>query len=234
MNDSQLIERLAASDLYPDEVRLPETLRADVVLLDIARRMEMDTIERTPVEAAKPPRRRWSGPLIAAAAFAVVIAVVVAAAALTNRGGDVDPANPTSSTTAVSTTAAPLIDTEAGAAALLGGRWNVVDGISFSRPHTIEFTADGAYRVLDAGVVIDTGVSTAAGEVITFESASTDEVTWVFNDTFLRVTDPCAGVVGQYRVVFTDTARATLEVVKDGCPPRIGVANGLVLEPTQP
>ena len=59
MNDSQLIDRLAATDLYPEAASLPETMRADIVLLDIARRMEMETLERQEVvEAVTPPRRR--------------------------------------------------------------------------------------------------------------------------------------------------------------------------------
>lgn len=49
MNDSQLIEQLAVTDLYRDDVALPKTMRSDVVLLDITRRMGMDTKERTQV-----------------------------------------------------------------------------------------------------------------------------------------------------------------------------------------
>jgi hypothetical protein len=231
MNDSQLIERLAATDLYSEEASLPETMRADIVLLDIARRMEMDTLERTQVEAVKPPRPRWNGPLIAAAAFALVIVIGVAALLLTNQNDGTDPANP--GTTEAPTTEVPAIETSQGAAALIGRNWTVVGGISFSRPNSIEFDADGNYRVFD-GLQVAAGQSTTDGEVITFEAAPTDEVGWVRNEVFLRSTNSCEGVVGQYRVVFTGTEQATLEVISDGCPPRVGVANGLVLEPAKP
>ena len=106
MNDSQLIDRLATTDLYPDKADLPETMRADVVLLGIARRMDMDTMERVvDVEDIKPPPRKWSGIWIAAAAFAAVIIVGVAGALLA-RNGDAEPASP-STTTPPATTQAP-------------------------------------------------------------------------------------------------------------------------------
>lgn len=227
MNDSRLIDRLAGTDLYPDAADLPEVMRADIVLLDIARRMEMDTMERTPVEAVKPPPRRRSGPMIALAAFGLVLVIGVAGLWLANLDrAEPEPANPPA------TTAAPQIDTSRGAAALIGQTWAVVDGRSFSRPDRIEFAADGTYQVFD-GPPVAGGVATADGEVITFVADPTDEVTWVFNDAFLRATESCEGVEGRYRVVFTDAASVTLEVISDGCPPRIGVANGLVLEPAQ-
>ena len=191
----------------------------------------MDTLERTSVEAVKPPRRRWNGPLIAAAAFALVIVVGVAGLLITNRDGGTDPAN--RGTTVAPTTEAPSIDTTLGAAALIGRNWTVVDGIAFSRPTAIEFGGDGSYQVFD-GLPVARGQATTDGDVLTFEAAPTDEVTWVQNDAFIRVTDSCEGIVGQYRVVFTGAAQVTLEVISDGCRTRIGVANGLVLEPAQP
>jgi hypothetical protein len=129
---------------------------------------------------------------------------------------------------------APVINVEDGAAALIGRTWTVVDGRSFSRPTRIEFANDGSYQVFDAGRLVDSGVTTTNADVITFESAPTDEVTWVQNDVFLRVTDSCEGVVGQYQVVLATPSRVALQVISDGCPPRVGVANGLQLEPAQP
>ncbi len=125
MNDSQLIERLASTDLYRNDLPLPETMRPDVGLLEIARRTDMDTMERTEqVEVARPPRRRWNGPLIAAAAFAVVIVVGLVGTLLTSTNEGTEPANPTTTeappttvTTEVpATTVAPVpVDTDAAA-----------------------------------------------------------------------------------------------------------------------
>jgi hypothetical protein len=100
MNDSQLIEQLANTDLYRNDVALPETMRPDIGLLEIARRIDMDTMER--VEVVKPPRRRRNGPLIAAAAFAVVIVVGLAGALLASNGGDTEPGD------AATTEASPI------------------------------------------------------------------------------------------------------------------------------
>jgi hypothetical protein len=159
-------------------------------------------------------------------AFGVVFAVV-------SLGGSTVEPDP-ATTLAPTTTVAPVINVEDGAAALIGQTWTVVDGRSFSRPTKIEIADDGTYRVFDAGRPVDTGVTTTNADVITFQSAPTDEVTWVQNDVFLRVTDSCEGVVGEYQVVFATPSRVTLQVISDGCPPRVGVANGLQLEPAQP
>lgn len=105
MNDAQLIERLAKTDLYPNDRPLPETVRPDIGLLTIARRMDMDTMER--VEVVKPPQRRRNGPLIAAAAFALVIIVGLAGALLTDIGQDPEVSNPTTTEAPPTTTEAP-------------------------------------------------------------------------------------------------------------------------------
>ena len=97
MKDSQLIERLADTDLYRNDRPLPETMRPDIGLLEIARRTDMDTMER--VQTVKPPRQRRNGPLIAAAAFALVIVIGLAGALLTSSGNGTDPANPTTTVT---------------------------------------------------------------------------------------------------------------------------------------
>jgi hypothetical protein len=105
MNDTQLIERLAETDLYRNDRPLPETMRPDIGLLEIARRTDMDTMER--VEVTKPPRQRRNGPLIAAAAFALVIIVGLAGALLSSTNEGTEPASPTATTVAVTTTAPP-------------------------------------------------------------------------------------------------------------------------------
>ena len=105
MNDSQLIERLAETDLYRNDRPLPQTMRPDIGLLEIARRTDMDTMER--VQTTKPPRQRRNGPLVAAAAFALVIIIGLAGALLTSMNDDTEPANPTTTTVPVTTTVAP-------------------------------------------------------------------------------------------------------------------------------
>jgi hypothetical protein len=93
MNDPQLIKRLANTDLYRDDAPLPEVMRSDIVLLDIARRIDMDTMQRTQV-VVKPPRQKWTGAWIAAAAFALVLVIGLGAALLANLGGDPEPIPP--------------------------------------------------------------------------------------------------------------------------------------------
>ncbi|MCL1588802.1 MAG: hypothetical protein M3092_10295 [Actinomycetia bacterium] len=92
MNDAQLIEQLAITDIYGDDVALPETMRPDMVLLDIARRMDMDTKERQ-VEVVA-PRRHWNGALIAAAAFALVVIIGLATVLLSSGDGGGEPVAP--------------------------------------------------------------------------------------------------------------------------------------------
>jgi hypothetical protein len=111
MNDSQLIEQLALTDLYRDDVALPETMDADIVLLNITRRMGMDTMDR--VQEVKPPRGRWNGALIAAAAFAVVIIVGLASVALMNADEGQAPSSPPATVAPPTTVAAVDVDIEA-------------------------------------------------------------------------------------------------------------------------
>ncbi len=113
MNDSQLIEQLAVTDLYRDDVALPKTMRSDVVLLDITRRMGMDTKERTQV--VESPRRRWNGILVAAAAFGLVIIVGLMTSLLTSTDRDTEPAN--TPTTAAPPTTVAAVGIDIGAAA---------------------------------------------------------------------------------------------------------------------
>ncbi len=105
MNDTQLIERLAQTDLYRNDRPLPETMRPDIGLLEIARRTDMDTMEQ--VQTVKPPRQRRNGPLIAAASFALVIVVGLVGALLIGTDQGTEPASPTPTTGPVTTTAPP-------------------------------------------------------------------------------------------------------------------------------
>ena len=108
MNDAQLIERLAITDTYRDDVPLPETMQPDIVLLDIARRKNMDTKERR--EVVKAPARRWNGALIAAVAFAVVIIIGAATVLLSNRDDGGEPATPPTTVALPTTIAVQSID----------------------------------------------------------------------------------------------------------------------------
>ncbi len=113
MNDTQLIERLAGTDLYRDDASLPKTMQSDIVLLDIARRMEMDTKER--VQAPIPQRKTWSRAWIAVATFALVIIVGLTAALLSSGGEDAEPATPPTAEAVPPTTVA-LAPIDLGAA----------------------------------------------------------------------------------------------------------------------
>ena len=108
MNDAQLIEQLAITDTYGDDVALPETMLPDMVLLDIARRMDMDTKERQ-VEVVA-PRRRWSGAAIAAVAFAAAIIIGAATVLLSNGSGVGEPVSPVTTQAPPTTTALQSID----------------------------------------------------------------------------------------------------------------------------
>jgi hypothetical protein len=95
-------------------------MRPDIGLLEIARRSDMDTMER--VQTVKPPRQRRNGPLVAATAFALVIIVGLVGALLTSTNEGTEPANPTTTTVPVTTTEPPQttvapepIDVEAAA-----------------------------------------------------------------------------------------------------------------------
>jgi hypothetical protein len=107
MNDAQLIERLGANDRYPVDVPLPDHLTANVVLLEIERRMHMQTQDRD-VKPAKTPDRRPAWLVVAVAAI-VVLVLGVAAVLLSRANSDVAPADTLPPTTEASppTTDAP-------------------------------------------------------------------------------------------------------------------------------
>lgn len=101
MNDAQTIAQLADTDAYAVESAMPATAWSrDDALLEIERRITMQTQQRAPVER---PQR---GPrlLIAAAAFSVVV-VALAAALLLNQ--DTEPAAPPTTEAPPTTQAAP-------------------------------------------------------------------------------------------------------------------------------
>lgn len=107
MNDAQLIERLGANDPYTVDVPLPDHLTADGVLLEIERRMTMQTQERDRKPAKTPDRRpAW---LVVAVAAIVVLVLGIAAVLFSGGDSDVAPADTVPPTTAASppTTAAP-------------------------------------------------------------------------------------------------------------------------------
>lgn len=102
MNDSQLLDRLATTDTYRPDVPLPESLRSDIVLHEIERRMDMDMDMKELTQPPTTPKRRWNGMVAAAVAFvAVVIVGVVVALSSLGGGDEIDPATTIPSTTEV-------------------------------------------------------------------------------------------------------------------------------------
>ncbi len=102
MNDSQLLERLAATDAYAPGAPLPSSSRTrNAAIAEIERRADMQTQKRT--VPPTPPRRTRDGWLVAAAAFAVVLLLGVAMAFWASQGNE-DVIEPTTTTSAVSTT----------------------------------------------------------------------------------------------------------------------------------
>ena len=66
--------------------------------------------------------------------------------------------------------------------------------------------------------------------MITFESDPTDAVRWFFDPLLGAGDSGCDGIVGSYAVVWRTSTRFVLDVISDGCPRRISVANNLELE----
>jgi hypothetical protein len=183
MKDTQLIERLAITDLYRDDVTLPKTMRSDIVFLEIARRMDMDTKER--VLVATPPRKTWNRAWIAVAAFAIVIVVGLTAALLSSRGEDLEPATPPTTEAPVTTVEAAAIDIAAAdpiqalndqasrvtitfagdAQALFEGGAHVVD-IQLDLEGSNELNPGVTVNIVSTdGVVASTGTSPPGNEV---------------------------------------------------------------------
>lgn len=99
MNDAQLLELVAETDLYRPDSPLPESAWGRTAALrEIERRIGVDmrnttlkdTIETAPPGVERGWRRRWSGGVVAVAAFVVVLAVVGAVLAALNLTGGSD------------------------------------------------------------------------------------------------------------------------------------------------
>jgi hypothetical protein len=170
MNDAQLIEQLAITDMYGDDVVLPETMRPDMVLLDIARRMDMDTKERQ-VEVVA-PRRRWSGAAIAAVAFAVVIIIGVATVLLSNGSGVGEPVSPV--TTQVPPTTAALQSVDVGAAEPIQAINDQGSRVAINFAGNARALAEGGAHIV--GIQLDLGSANELNPGVTVKYLSTDGV----------------------------------------------------------
>ena len=170
MNDAQLIEQLAITDIYGDDVVLPETMRPDMVLLDIARRMDMDTKER-PVEVVT-RRRRWSGAAIAAVAFAAVIIIGVATVLLSNGSGVGEPVSP--ATTQAPPTTAAVQSIDVGAADPIQAVNDQASRVTFTFAGNARALAEGAAHVF--GIQLDLEGSNDLNPGVTVNYLITDGV----------------------------------------------------------
>jgi hypothetical protein len=170
MNDAQLIEQLAITDMYGDDVVLPETMRPDMVLLDIARRMDMDTKERQ-VEVVA-PRRRWSGAAIAAVAFAVVIIIGVATVLLSNGSGVGEPVSPV--TTQAPPTTAALQSVDVGAAEPIQATNDQGSRVAINFAGNARALAEGGAHIV--GIQLDLGFANELNPGVTVNYVSTDGV----------------------------------------------------------
>ena len=182
MNDPRLIERLSGTDLYRDDVPLPETMRSDVVLLDIARRMDMDTMER--LEVVKPPLQKRNGPLVAVAAFALVIVVGLAGALLVSRDGNNEPANPTTTAAPATTIAPVVIDIGAAAPTQVQNDQTARGTIEFAGNAQALFEG-GAYSVeIQMDIEADTNSPTVSVNLLSIDGEITPTGITSDGDTF--------------------------------------------------
>lgn len=170
MNDAQLIERLAHTDTYRDAEPLPEALRPNIVLLEIARRMDMDTKERRHVEKA--PVRRWNGASIATAAFALVIIIGLATVMLSNGGGDVEPATPPTTEAPPTTVAVESIDV--GAAEPIQAINDQASRVTIDFAGNAKALTEGGAHVI--GIQLDLERSNELNPGVTVNYLSTDGV----------------------------------------------------------
>jgi hypothetical protein len=170
MNDAQLTERLAITDMYRGDVALPETMRHDMVLLDITRRMDMDTKER-PVEV-RAPKRRWSGAAIAAVAFAVVIIIGIATVVLSSGSGVGEPVSPATTQAPPTTTALQSVDV--GAADPIQAVNDQASRVTINFAGNARALAEGAAHVV--GIQLDLEGSNDLNPGVTVNYLSTDGV----------------------------------------------------------
>lgn len=170
MNDAQLIEQLAITDMYRGDVALPETTRPDMVYPDIARRMDMDTKERR-VEVVA-PRRRWSGAAIAAVAFAVVIIIGVATVLLSNGSGVGEPVSPVTTQAPPTTTALQSVDV--GAADPIQAINDQESRVAINFAGNARALAEGGAHIV--GIQLDLGFANELNPGVTVNYLSTDGV----------------------------------------------------------
>jgi hypothetical protein len=102
MNDTQLLEQLAATDAYAPHAPLPAPTRSRAAALAVIERSTDMLTQKTTTPQAPPPRIR-QGWLAAAAAFIVVLVVGAVMVFLAGQG-DEDVVEPTTTTSAVPTT----------------------------------------------------------------------------------------------------------------------------------
>jgi hypothetical protein len=106
VNESQLLNRLAAANAYPANADAPEQIWThDLALHELDRRIGMQSSGTTRLETETTPPRRRKGVLVAAAAFVAVLIFGVVLA-LTSGGDETTPPA-TSETTPPITEAAP-------------------------------------------------------------------------------------------------------------------------------
>lgn len=209
-------------ELLNDPPESPPFPDADMIVIkvdqwDLRKRMANPSI--THHRTGHPGRRR--GPIVAISAFVSVLLIFagsIMVTSLLNRS-------------APDVSARGGADAVNGAATLIGTTGRIIDVLAAgSLPETIEFGADGTYRVIDDGDVMDTGTYVTEGDLISFESAPTKAVVWVKNHPNAYIHRACEGLVGEYRVTFQDTMLYTLDVVWDECMTRVAVANGLEIQ----
>lgn len=219
-------------EMLDDPPEAPPFPHPDMVVVNGDRSQRRGTVTETKTEDRATRSRQSRGLLVAVGAFVVVavigIAALLAATVFDDPQSEVAGEDGTSLEGTVSEES--TVNPEEGAAALVGTTGTVVGGDAGTLPDSIEFAADGTFRVFDRGIAVDTGTYTTAGESINFESAPTEEVMWVNNDAFLRVAHTCEGFIGEYHVAFSGGNLVTLEAMWDECPNRVTVANGLELE----
>ena len=107
MNDTQILEQLAATDAYAPAMEMPsDAWTDDVTFAEIERRISMQTQQTNP-PVIPPSGWRHRGWLIAAAAFAAVIIIGAVIGLIATGRDEVEPVAPPTTQAAPTTTAAP-------------------------------------------------------------------------------------------------------------------------------
>jgi len=171
MNDSQLLERLAATDAYAPGAPLPSSARTrHTAIAEIERRTDMQT--QTETVPPVPPSRARNGWLAAAAAFVVVLVLGAVMVFLAAQGNEdvVEPTTTTSATPTTITTVPPPPEP----APLMVDAWQRVGG-------TLMDPVVGTFAMTDVGsrlivVGFDPGEDNYRQNGVIF--ASDDGLTW--------------------------------------------------------